>query len=674
MNTTRLADAFLKYRAELFPMDVWGDFIVPPFFNRVSIFKGKQSLRIQGGRGCGKTMFIRYLCHDTRFSKKRSNISVDEFGAIGLYWRPDTQFCKLMSAAWVGEPDSDLAFIHYATLILLGELCGSFENIAAADIQGGPYDILNHDLPTSVQQYLGNRVTKISDLKEFSDSERSKLELWIQNPSQARPTMLRFDSIFESIIESLSKSDPRLKNLFFRIFIDEFENLQESQRRLICDSVKHPKTRFNVSFAMRQFSVSNFRTSGSEQIVEGHDIRTIDLERELNRNSSKDFTLLASEFLLLKLTDFNSSFLEQFSPFSPEELFDINFLAKRDSNEYRSAILANVRKILPALSSKDIASIVFSDKSLLNRLSDLVGAGLKLHGEKKLSKNDFLDPSHPEASIVAAAILNRPKPGPNAVHNELIKLSAPEPTSSTLQLSGDLIGNNLYGVLFFLYIGLPRRSNLLYSGFDRFCMLSSSNLRFFQELCHVAFQLKNEQQRDIDESNAFPMVPAEIQATAADQVSETFLLEIEHLGLQGSKLLEIVRRLGRIFSAAHKRPSQSEVEINHFSINESDRLSLTEEAKDLINQGKIWSIFFEEQDTKNKSPDEFSQTDIIPNPIFSPYFRISYRKKKKLTLSATEVNTIMTGTGAQFDAILQKYSKKWQIDPSDLTPTQESMF
>ncbi len=218
---------------------------------------------------------------------------------------------------------------------------------------------------------------------------------------------------------------------------------------------------------------------------------------------------------------------------------------------------------------------------------------------------------------------------------------------------------------------MPRRPNLLYAGFDRFCSLSSPNLRFFQELVHGALLLAFE--RNSIESASIEgalVVSEENQAEAAKQVSETLLLEIEHLGLQGAQLLQAVRRLGRIFEVAHRRTSQSEPEINHFSIDETDRVALSDEAKALLTQAKIWSVIYEEQDTKNKSNYDLAQTDMVPNPIFSPYFGISYRKKRKLTLSAAQVNTLLVGSGAQFEQVLKEFAAKWDVNEPTIIPNR----
>lgn len=655
MITGKIANQFINSRAELLPDDVWGRYIVPPLFSTVPVFVERRSLRIRGGRGCGKTMFLRYLCHPTRFSSARAEVPLSEFEHVGLFWRPDTQFCGLMKPEWLGEQDARTAFIHYATLVVLDELARAFDSIAAAKLEGGRCDLRAMRLPSSVKAVLGDSVTDVQSLKEFSLVERAKLERWVQNPKEQRPVMLRFELVIEQLALAAGAADSRLRDLFFRVFVDEFENLQEGQRRLVCDYVKHPGKRFNVCFALRQNAITQFVTSGSEQIVENHDVFTIDIEKELRRNEGRDFDLLAAEFLLHGVV--RSGVTTDVSPFDPNLLVQEDSLSRRVLPAYRAAVLARAREVLPGVSAPEIARLVLEDASLRRRLEDMVEKGLKYHGVKGLRPSDFIDKGHPEASIVAGAVVNRAKPGPEKVLESFRSLQAGKDDG----YFAGLIDNNLHGCLFYLYIGLPRRPNLLYSGFDRFCALASPNLRFFQQLCHASFSLA----QDEDQAKPVLMVPPEIQAEAAEQNGETSWLEIARLGLQGTQLLEVMRRLGMLFAAAHRRASQSEVEINHFSIDESDRVGLTPETKALIHEATVWSVFYEEQHTKNKSEFDLAQTDIVPNPIFSPYFRISYRKKKKLTLTSAQVNILMVGSGEQFNLVLREYAERWRVTDDD---------
>ena len=72
---TRLKEVFAKNRAEELGRDVWRDFVVPPFFDRLDLIEARKPRVIIGGRGCGKTMLLRYLSHDSAFSPSRSLVT-----------------------------------------------------------------------------------------------------------------------------------------------------------------------------------------------------------------------------------------------------------------------------------------------------------------------------------------------------------------------------------------------------------------------------------------------------------------------------------------------------------------------------------------------------------------------------------------------------------------------
>src|SRR5690606_2170481 len=83
-------------RTEEIGYDVWEEYVLPPFFANLTIGDTKKPRVIVGGRGCGKTMLLRYLSHESTFSQTRPSIPEDALSHVGLYWRSDTQFANLM--------------------------------------------------------------------------------------------------------------------------------------------------------------------------------------------------------------------------------------------------------------------------------------------------------------------------------------------------------------------------------------------------------------------------------------------------------------------------------------------------------------------------------------------------------------------------------------------------
>lgn len=652
-----IVDAFLRNRAELLPDDVWGQFIVPHFFSSLSIFKEKKAVKIEGGRGCGKTMLMRYLCHPSMFSSNRKAIPDQSLKFVGLYWKPDIRFCKLITSSWLKD-DADIAFSYYFALSVIGEFGKSLCSIASATLESGPLDVRSTKIPDSARRYLGGEIETFLDLEVFVSEKLAEFELWVQNPNLSRPMMFNFKAVLKSFVNTISSADPRLAESFFRVFVDEFENLQVCQQLIINDYVKQPDSQYCINFSVRSHAISEFLTSTNEQLIEPHDYRTINIEVELGSND-QGFELLAAELMLLRLQ--NEGYELGLADFNKEFLFDPSHIGARNTKTYKTAVLEKARKIFPQLSSKEVAAIAVMDSALKNRLIMTIKKALLKRGETKIPIETFFDGVQPEVSVVVASVLSRESNAISTIVSELEKTKAGGGKKVGLfNKNGGWVENTLFGSLLYLYKGLPQKDCLLYAGFGRFCGLSKPNLRYFQELCHKTL-LEGSANGEISDSSEL-VVSTKTQASAAFSVSTKLIDEVERAGTNGKKLHSMIMRLGAIFESSQRRPGQSEPEVNHFSIDDSQRVALDADVELLIKEGLMWSVLYETADTKNKSDYDIMQNDYIPNPIFAPYFGISYRKKRKLSLSASEVNTLYVGSGTQFKALLKDYIDKWE-DP-----------
>lgn len=648
-----IADAFLKNRADNLPPDVFQEFIVPPFFQHISIFKDNKSVRVLGGRGCGKTMFLRYFCHGSAFSEDRAEISDEEFSHIGLYFRPDTGFCSLITPQWLDNHRDGFAFSHYLTFSLLAEVCQALRNIdKLPNLASGPLKVCDVKLGTRLVKQLQLPEPTIDALEQLVEDRLAGLDLWVRNPSRCEvPIFVHFTLILTALAEDLAKHSPRLKMLAFRVFVDEFENLLPRHREIVCDAIKHPGPKMAVHIAHKREAVTDFKTSGEERVVEMHDIRTIDIEVLMVKDN--DFEALAAELFLLRL--YQADGAVSCPAFKPELLHDVAHLPYRSTPAYRQEIIGYAKQILPEMLAPEIAQKALEDPSLRRRIIEMINKGLEFQGLAGVVKaEDLINEEVPEASVVLGAVLNRNNQSGAEVlslFQDLVKKGRSK--SDAFYKTGGWVDNNLYGCLFHLYAGLPRRPNILYAGFSRFCKIAAPNLRFFQELCHNTLLLAYQRQ-SAGEIGKPLRVDQNIQATAALQVSNAMFEDVLQLGPHGDRLLDFARRLGGLFEAYNKRRSQSEPEINHFSINSADANQLSETAQVILREAKIWSVLWETKDTKNKAEYDAAQYELILNTIYAPHFKISYRKRRKITLTTMQLDVILTQSDSQFELLLKQ--------------------
>jgi len=649
---------FSKNRAEEFPDDVWGNFVIPYYYEKVEVIGAKKSIRITGGRGCGKTMFIRYFCHPTTFSKSRKKIPVATLSDIGLYWRPHTQFCQLLSEEWLGKEKSRIAFLHYFSLILIVEFISSLKSIAESALEEIDSSILENEVPRYFDNLTSSRKIKnLNDLNDFCLDEQDIFETWVNNPDDELNVFLHPENSLKSLIRLIKKNHKEFEQSTFHVFIDEFENLQKTQQVLINDFIKHGKSPLIFHTAMKKNAHIACETSGFEQIVEVHDYRKYDIE---NLQSDTEFKILAAEIMLHRL-----------EPFAQEEII-IDYgnlinpykLNVRKNKTYIKKVIECAKNILPSITSKKISEDVLKNKSALSKLKKGIKKGLDSQSIKHNYKvNDFISDDYPEASIICSALLNRKKINADIIYENLCLYK--DSKKSKFTDSTDWIGNNLYGCIFLIYKKLPHASCPLYSGFERYCIIARKNMRHFQELCHQAF-LESIDAGSINfDSDGLPSILSNIQARAAVKISRKLTDEIKQFGHCGDQLHGLAIRLGSLFELAQRRESQSEPEVNHFSITTSDESRLSEDTKNILIEAKIWSVLIEDIDTKNKTDFEMSTSDYILNPIYAPKFGISYRKIRKLTFNANVVSVILSGVDEEWLKLLKSYEQDWNVSMSD---------
>lgn len=638
-SSQKLQNAFSRNRAEEFGLDVWNDFVIPPFYDRLDIKTARKPRVIIGGRGCGKTMLLRYLSHQTIFSPLRNEIPKDAVEHIGLYWRADTHFMNLMSGRNIPEDIWASAFNHMVAVVLGIELLGSLKSIGESRS-----DALTMDDVARLDFSKLNAFDKtLSATFEglYGDLEKKlwEFETWVNNVrSEATPHFLIGKNFLSALLKEILRQAPGMTEANYFVYVDEYENLTVQQKKIVNTWLKHSQAPLIFNLAIKRNGMNITDTIGSESLADIHDYRINDLELEMDSH----FPVFAAEILLLKMALETTAMTEDLAI-----LRDPEGLQARRDQEYEASVLGKARQYFPSISNSEMAAQALADNAILKKLKERVDKAL-VAKHSRLKSDKFVRLEFPEASIVVPALLHRPSLPPEDILAELDKLTAGKPNSFTG--SKAWIHNNFIGTYLQLFEPYSRACPF-YAGFQTFCHLSHGNLRFFLELCHKSISL-------LEDSEI--VVPIELQAEAARQASAAFLKEVRAYGSHGLQLHMFVMRLGSLFAIAHHRPSQSEPEQTHFSIG-MGRAALTAEDHQFLSEAVKWSVLYEEMETKRKSESDPEGIEYVLAPIYAPYFHISYRKKRRISLSTDECITLMRGSYDQVKAMLNDYSKKWKI-------------
>lgn len=641
--------AFSKTRAEEYDSDVWGKFFIPPYYSALNIKKSTKSMYFVGKRGCGKTMLLKYLDYHSQFSRNRNEIPEDEIEHVGIYLRMDTHFCNSMK--YRGKDDTFWInlFDQYMGIIISLEIINSLSVISSSN-----FSLLNKENIKKIDLsflagYETNFPENLLDLKKLLIVKRNSINNYISNIEilDQQETFLGGKKFVDSLIEALKFND-FLENINFYLYLDEVENVTDYQRIYLNTLLKHSKRPFIVNFTSKVISDSN-ATMGSEYINATHDYDLYNLDKVMSAKEEKTFfaeVYLGNTELSNRIKD--SKIIKDITNESKIEY--------RKSDTYQSEILEIVRAKFPSLTLSEVAKNAIHNERIKNILLEQLTKAFKnksINYDANKFFNDYKD--MPSILIISPALLNRRNYDLVKVNN-LFEGYQNNVTVLKKQVD-DLIHNNLFSAILELYrpykLGCP-----LYSGFETFFTMSNNNLRHFLILC-----LKTIEISDLFYENA-EFFNIETQVKASYSASESLIKETRTFGKLGESLRIFTLRLGTLFQTLQSSPTLSEPEQNQFTINSGHDI-LSSEDNLFISEALKNHILIENIETKTKAVNKLDLIDYQLNPIYAPYFNISYRRKRKIEISVKDFKILYQGSEDEVSELVKKLIK------AENTPTSQ---
>lgn len=653
MNTD-IRKACTKNRAEELGFDVWEHFAIPLFFDQLDIGDTSKASRFIGGRGCGKTMLLRYLSHQSMFSTKREHVDRVSFKHLGLYWKVDTHFANVLFGRSIENDVWESAFSHFMALVIVADAVHCLESLANCEAVDFSLSELESLQLQSPQDFDAAFATDVYSIANQIRSRTRQLQTWANNPrATVAPTFLPGNQFIAAVLQEILEKVHLLRQSAFFVYIDEYENLREYQQRNINTCIKHSERPVIFNIATKRNGMRTNATVGEECITEIADYRSYDLDKMLENT---DFELFAAEILFFRFATMAGA---KDGPINASELRDAKFLPKRKVGDYRQRVISAARKIFPGVTEIEMAVDAFEDKAIHAQLIRNIEGALS-ERNSKLVASQFLVSDHPQASFVVPALLHRKSLDPEEILEEIESLNVGRDNRFTGPTGW--IHNNFIGCFLQLY-GPFSRTCPFYAGFDSFISLAKGNLRHFLEVCHTS--LKQIDQRDGIHDLQVPIAE---QAESARQASSDFLREIRSFGVLGNQLHDFASGLGRLFAAAHRRPTQSEPEINHFSML-GGSASLDDAERELLSEATKWSVLFELAETKLKGSVDVAESEWMLAPIYAPHFNITFRKKRRLELSRDDIRRLMSGDTYERTQVIDKYKRRWSVDVVEKEPT-----
>ncbi len=568
-------------------------------------------LLVEGGRGSGKTML--FQCNSwkqklERYKKDNDNMQsfISDMDFVGIYYRVDTTFVSSMRGR--GEHDWESIFNTYISACILKEIC-----LFLKEVESGV--IVEKSMEISFVQKYAKRIIKsdnyhsVDDLYVLCDEYLDYIEDIINGEMRQRD----FRNVnAKRFIDDVCIDCGKLLNregLVFKILIDEYETLQEYQQKIVNTLIKHSALPIVYNIGMRPKGMKTPKTISDTEIIESpHDYAYCVLGVD-----KADYTDLIKEICKKRIQfgknvgtipESASDDIEYYLGLYDidEELFRLN------GSKAQRVYLKELRKIIIRNAKEE-----GNDES---QISEYV---------KALCEDAPLLNSRMHLALLCKKTAYTPKI--QELYDEYV---------SNSNRYKEWIHSRKNGVIYLLCKEFKRKK--MYYGFDVYCALSSNIVRYFLELCERAF------------TNAFlngfkwdRTISFDEQGDAARYVSEYKIYDIACYEPYGNKLRIFIEYLGKIFNYLHVMNNNSlgEPEPNHFN---TKNLSLSEDTKKMINSAVMWNVLQEGEPTKRKKSISSPETvDYYLNKIYVPYFGISYRNQRKISLTPEVLEKLLSG-------------------------------
>ena len=647
---------FADYNANTMESSKILEYWCSPFTKSMSIsesdlYKG-MPLVFMGGRGTGKTMFLRYFSYQVQkyevYKKNQEKQSKNilkhfkERGGIGFYLRIDGPILRSFDEKGLPPEKWDDIFTHYFELLVCKSYIEVIQDLVICD-ELDIKDIEAKFVP-KVAVHLGKSKEEVKTIDDVLATVESELKEVTNFRAQIAFSDVEFkpSNAFASqdlsfgVAEIAKKNIKEFKNDFnFVVFIDEYENFTERQQRVINTLLKFVKAGITFRIGARLEGFHTFDTiSENEFIKEGSDYSKIIFENFLNKDQEyKGFLKKIAEKRLESIDVFkNNAHLDISKILGTKEHFE---------NEAIELVEARTNPY------KHFELLRLCDKEIdIEVVKDIIGY-----------------PENPLLEMLNILWVIRGR-DPEYVSDTMKHYLEGEKSASVKKYNDDY--TNKYKLSLMILLAHYYKKHKKYYSFNTFCYLSSGIVRNFIELCRKSFQYAYFENRDMLLHNG--TISPDIQDKAAHDLANSELEMIPRIREHGSNLYRFTNNLGNIFKKYHTDQLSRYPETNQFKcdISSIDDLELQKSFKAAIE----WSIIQEKVGDQNK---------FILNHAFSPKFDLSYRIRGGLhgeNYETSDIRALMTenNVGPKKKLVYKRNVKSKNIEEKEAKTSKLSDF
>ncbi len=601
------SDILGLYKAEWLNGKLFDFFNEPGYFNEL---KTARPCVLIGGRGTGKTTVLRGLSYQGQFALRNKGVSdINDWSFFGLYLRINTNRVTAFRGPELSEDKWGIYFAHYINLSLcqlMLEFAIWYQEKTNSEIT------INKSDWRKLLATLNLQKSGINSLESFQEEIEVLLlefEAAINTVIDTPPKNLSMQGAPIDALASALLSSPQLRGKQFFFLIDEYENFEDYQQKLLNTIIKHSNSNYTFKIGVRELGWRQRETLNSNEVLTS-----------------------PADYAKINISDVLNT--QRFPTFAQKVIEGrVNFALSKSGQPN-----IKVQTLFPKLKGVDEAALLLGPEGRKKLIEEL---------ETSLDKGDF----NKAISLNIGELFFIKYFSEQVEKNEtfssgvLSRLSNPN-------VWKDRVNNHLYASLFSIKQGKPGIRKY-YCGWDTYLALANGNIRYLLELVHAAL-LRHLEKCSDDELGP---ISYEIQTKAAEDVGKKNLSELEGLSVDGAKLTKLLLSLGRIFQVMAGDPAGHTSEVTQFRLLDQPG-EVDERVERLLKQAVMHLALVRKPGSKLTDETDTKDYDYMIHPIFAPFFVFSHRQKRKMSIPGERFLELVDSPRKAIKEVLERNNRK----------------
>lgn len=576
-----IANAFGQVRAEYESDAALRQRFAPPLYFPKLV--GITPTFLIGGRGTGKTTTLRSMSYGGQVSVS-GTVDIRKWQVVGAYWKVEPNLVSAFRGRGLSDTQWTRIFSHYLNLrlssLLLDFATWLLENGVAVELKPHYAGLLMRSLHLGPAEGV-SEITKAIDIAMVDIESKLNGNISALAASDLSVLGKPLEYLFKALDGvGLGRERP------FMFCLDEYENLDRDQQRVLNTLVKQVGSApYTFKIGVRNtVSIDSSTLVSGQPLQDPADFTKVDIVTDLKDESFEEF---ASTVVGQRLALIGSKSLR------PHELLPSVSLDEEADRLGAEALKRQLAREVERDALSDQADVDFIDRISALEASLLL-RWASFHGETP-------------ATAVRWA---RNYPGKWRTR----------------------VVNYGYATLFTIRENRVGRRKY-YAGWKTFCQLADGNIRYMIRLVHEALHL-----HALDGGNLMIPVVVEHQTTAAARVGERTVRDLQGWSRQGAALTRLSLGLGSIFGNLAREAAFGTPEVNQFRVGSAGNSGAYREVELLLAEAVGQGILIGFEGDKNaRLSGATAEIDYQLHPILSAFFVYSPRRKRRMTLQASEI-------------------------------------